>query len=129
MRQTSKARRREQYIHCALKMYEGLEEWYDEHPEATFAEIEQQARASRRELMGQAMEIVINGRSTGAQVEAPRCKECGQAMVLHEYREKTIQGLEGDTRLERAYYVCPDGCGQTLFPPGPTIEAAEGAVE
>ena len=31
---------------------------------------------------------------------------------------RTIRGLEGDTRLERAYYVCPQCSGETIFPPG-----------
>jgi len=34
------------------------------------------------------------------------------------YRDWWIHGLKGETRLERAYYVCPECKGETLFPPG-----------
>jgi len=32
------------------------------------------------------------------------------------YREWGLHGLEGDSRLDRAYYVCPDCKGETIFP-------------
>lgn len=83
-----------------------------------------EARQKRRELMGQALAVLINGRDSGL-VEAPCCSQCGSRMHFHEYRSKTIRGLEGETTLERAYYVCPQGCGETFFPPGPETETAE----
>jgi hypothetical protein len=39
-------------------------------------------------------------------------------MEFKEYRRWGISGLEGETVLMRAYYVCPDCTGETLFPPG-----------
>lgn len=87
-------------------------------PEASFGEIEEEARQRRRELMGRALEILINGRDTGFQVQLPRCAVCGAEM-----------DFEGDTRLERAYYVCPDCEDQGLFPPGPKTEAAQRPLE
>jgi hypothetical protein len=50
-------------------------------------------------------------------------------MEFKDYHGWTIHGLEGDTRLERAYYVCPDCEGQTLFPPGPQAAVAPGSLE
>lgn len=129
VRGLSRAQRRRRYLQCAVEMWEKFEQWYDNHPEATFGEIEEQARTERRELMGKALEVLINGRDTGYLVHAPQCDSCGEEMLFHEYREKTIRGLEGDTRLERAYYVCPKGCGETLFPPGRDAGVASGSVE
>jgi hypothetical protein len=40
----------------AERMYEQLEKWYDKHPEASFGEIEAEARKRRRELMGKTLE-------------------------------------------------------------------------
>ncbi len=122
-RQLSRAQRRELFLQCAATVFEKLEGWYDEHPDASFGEIEAEARRQRRVLMGAELELLINGRSTGLQVEAPHCSCCGSELQFHEYRRKTIRGLEGNTCLERAYYVCPKGCGETLFPPGPETEA------
>jgi hypothetical protein len=103
----------------AKRMYEQLEDWYDKHPEASFGEIEAEARKRRRELMGKALEQLVNGRDTGAQVELPFCQQCSGKMKFAGYREWSIHGLEGDSTLERAYYVCPNCKGETLFPPGP----------
>jgi hypothetical protein len=110
-------------------MFDVLEDWYDEHPDASFGEIEAEARRQRRELMGQALAILINGRDRGFQLEGPRCKKCKQSMEFQRYRGWTIYGLEGDTRLERAYYVCPECSGETLFPPGSETAVAGGSLE
>ena len=125
MKRLSRAQRRERFLQLADVAFDRLEVWCDAHPEATYGEIEAEARRQRRELMGQALEVLINGRDNGVRTEAPRCSQCGEEMQFHEYRAKTIRGLEGDTCLQRAYYVCPRGCGETFFPPGPDSETAQ----
>lgn len=125
----SRAQRRAAFGERAIQMFDALEDWYDEHPDASFGEIEAEARRQRRELMGQALAILINGRDRGFQLAASRCQECGQLMEFQGYRGWAIYGLEGDTRLERAYYVCPHCAGETLFPPGWETAAAGGSLE
>ena len=117
-RRMSRRERKKQFMAVAERMYERLEEWYDAHPEATFGEIEQKARKLRREAMGKGLEIVINGRDTGQRAEGVVCKCCGEEMAFKGYLPWRVCGLEGDTRLERAYYVCPSCKGETFFPPG-----------
>jgi len=117
-RQMSRQERKETFLGEAEATYDELEAWYDKHPAASFGEIEIEARRQRREMMGRAMSILVNGRDAGKQVKAPRCGRCGLAMRFKGYRWKTVIGLEGDTELERAYYVCPECKGETLFPPG-----------
>ena len=114
----SRARRRAVFAEMAIQAFEGLEEWYDEHPDASFGEIEAEARRVRRELMGRALGLLINGRDEGFQLEAPGCQKCGQAMRFEGYRPWGISGLEGDTQLMRAYYTCRHCSGGTFFPPG-----------
>lgn len=128
-RQMSRARRREAMMRAAEEMIERLETWYDAHSDACFGEIEEQARQERRAWMGQVLEVVVNGRDTGFQLEPPCCEACGMEMEFKDYHDWTVHGLEGDTRLERAYYVCPECEGQTLFPPGPEAAAAPGSLE
>ena len=128
-RTLSRNQRRAAFVEAAVEMFEQMEVWYDEHPEASFGEIEAQARQQRRQLMGEALGLLINGRDTGFRLEEPVCARCGQAMKFEGYRSWTIHGLEGDTRLERAYYVCPNGCGETIFPPGPETDVACGSLE
>ena len=42
-----------------------MEEWYDMHPEASYGEIEAEAREGRRELMGKGSGIWMNGGDNG----------------------------------------------------------------
>ena len=128
-RPMSRAQRVEAFLGEARQMYSDLEKWYEAHPEASFGEIEEEARQRRRALMGHALEILINSRDTGFQVQLPRCSVCSTEMDFEGYKDWTIYGLEGDTRLERAYYVCPDCEDQGLFPPGPETEAAQRPLE
>lgn len=125
----SRAQRRAAFLESAARKFDELEDWYDQHPEASFGEIEAEARRCRRELMGQALAILINGRDKGFQLEAPSCPQCGQPMKFERYRSWTVFGLEGDTELVRAYYVCPYGCGETVFPPGSEAEVESGSLE
>ena len=129
MRKMSRRRRKEAFMMAASEAFEGLEEWYDKHPEATFGEIEQEARRRRREMMGKALEVVINGRDNGVEVEGIYCERCGVEMELKEYLPWTVHGLEGDSKLERAYYICPECKGETIFPPGQETGTAEGSLE
>ena len=129
VRVMSRVQRRAMFIEHAAQMFDALEGWYDKHPDASFGEIEAEARRRRRELMGEALAILINGRDQGFQLEPPVCEECGQPMKFERYRGWTIYGLEGDTQLMRAYYVCPRCSGDTLFPPGQETAIAEGSLE
>jgi hypothetical protein len=128
-RQMSRAQREAVFLEKAAQMYSALEDWYERHPEARFGEIEVEARRLRRELMGEGLAVLINGRDTGYQLQAPCCSKCGQAMEFKGHRRWGISGLEGETALMRAYYVCPVCKGETLFPPGPETTAESGSLE
>jgi hypothetical protein len=112
----SRARREAAFLEVAKQMHQELEGWYDQHPAASFGEIEAEVRKKRRELMGRELELLINGRETGFAFESPLCPRCRQAMEFEGYRKWGVHGLEGDSVLERAYYVCPECVGETLFP-------------
>jgi hypothetical protein len=128
-RRMSRAQRRDAFLAEANKMFEAVEAWYDDHPDASFGEIEQEARVRRRAFMGQALAILVNGRDTGQQIDPPRCRICSAKMDFEDYRDWTLHGLEGDTTLERAYYVCPRCEREGLFPPGQQTEAAPRSSE
>ncbi len=55
-RPQSRLRRQAAFMKEAERMYEQLEDWYDQHPEASFGEIEAQGRKRRRDLMGKTLE-------------------------------------------------------------------------
>lgn len=125
----SRSERRAAFLAEAGQMFDSLEEWYEQHPTASFGEIEAEARPRRRDLMGKGLAVLINGRDTGYQIAPPLCPACGKPMDFEDYREKTVFGLEGDTALSRAYYVCPRCEGQTLSPPRPDAAVAPRSLE
>lgn len=114
----SRSQRKAAFLQAADEMYERLEAWYDAHPAATFEELEQELRPQRRALMGDALATLIVGRDSGYQPSAPPCPQCGQPLTLEGYRPWTVKGLEGDSVLERAYYVCPACAGAAFSPSG-----------
>ena len=128
-RQMSRAQREAAFLKQATQMYGALEEWYDQHPAASFGEIEAEARRVRRELMGEALAVLVNGRDTGYQPQALACAGCGGAMAYKGHRGWRLAGLEGETTLMRAYYVCPDCPGETFFPPGSETAVASRSLE
>lgn len=129
-RRMTKRQRKAAFLAAADEVFEELEAWYDAHPEATFGEIEEEARKRRRELMGRALEIVVNGRDSGYQLEGIECGECGRRMQYKgEEFKRTIYSLEGDVRLERAYYVCSKCEEETIFPPGREVGVERGSLE
>ncbi|MGD8245342.1 MAG: hypothetical protein PVI63_09140 [Anaerolineae bacterium] len=129
-RRMSRQQRKEAFLGAASDTYDELEAWYDAHPEATFGEVEEKAREKRRELMGKALEVLVNGRDTGYQIEGIQCAKCRRRMEYKGERfKRTVYSFEGDVDLERAYYVCPECEGETIFPPGREADAEGGPLE
>ena len=128
-RPLSRDQRRATFMQAAGQLFDILEDWYDQHPEATFGELEAEARHQRRRLMGSTLALLVNGRDRGLQVAAPTCPHCAQPMEFQGYRARTVVGLEGDTRLERAYYTCPRCPRTTRFPPRPQTPSPHGSLE
>lgn len=58
----------EQFLALAAQAYDELERWYDQHPDATFAEIEAKAREVQQALMGRGLEILIYQRRHTADI-------------------------------------------------------------
>lgn len=121
--------RKRKVLEAANHMFEALEAWYDAHPDASYGDIEEEARQQRRKLMGDVLAVLINGRDAGFELQLPRCAKCGREMAFEGYSDWTVHGLEGDATLERAYYLCPECAGQGIFPPGPQTRVAPRSLE
>ena len=128
-RPMSRAHRRAAFLDAAAELFDDLDTWYDQHPDATFEDIEARARPPRRSFMGTTLALLINGRDCGMQLDPPLCPNCGAPFDFEGYRKRTVVGLEGDTQLERAYYTCPRCDKQTLFPPRHQTPPASGPLE
>ena len=110
----SRSQRKAAFLQAAEDMYERLEGWYDAHPAATFEELEQELRAAASGTDGgcaghahRGARQWLPGQCAGA------CPQCRQPLAFEGYRPWTVKGLEGDSVLDRAYYVCPACAGQT----------------
>ena len=123
-RQTS-SEAREEFLRRAESLWDEFNAWYQDHPEATLDEMEAELGKQRRAILGDFLELSLRQGDLGATPEAPSCSQCGKPMVFKGYPEKEIHGLEADTKIPRAYYVCPT-CGIGFFPPGPSSMPEEG---
>lgn len=123
-RQTS-SEARDEFLRRAEELWDEFNGWYQDHPEATFDEMEAELGKRRRAILGDVVELGLRQGDLGATPEAPSCKGCGRVMVFKGYPKKEVHGLEADAKIPRAYYVCPT-CKVGIFPPGPSSTPEEG---
>lgn len=112
-----------EFMAAAERLWATLTAWHDDHPEATFDEMEEEVGSQGRVVLGELMGLVLRRGDLGAEAEGLRCERCGREMVFKGYPTKTVHGLKVDVRLPRAYYVCPH-CQVGVFPPGSAVEVA-----
>jgi ribosomal protein L34E len=90
--------------------------------------IEQQLQVMSREVMGRVVEQVVAAIAGARSEEKPRCPECGQPMRrVDAARPRQLQGLVGDYRIERAYYLCT-ACHQGYYPVDERLGIGIGAL-
>ena len=118
----SRAQREVEFLEVATNMEGQLADWYDQHPAASLGEMETEARRLRRELRGVGLAVLITGRDTGCQLDAPPCPPCGPPPQFVGYRPWRGSGLEGEPAFARADDVCRAGEAQPFFPPGSETE-------
>jgi uncharacterized protein with PIN domain len=94
-----------------------MDQWRQEHPQATLTEIEEAVEAELGQVRKQLVErMAVAAAETEHAV--PVCPQCGQNMVKNGRRRRKLKGKEGETiQLDRQQWRCLD-CGATLFPPG-----------
>lgn len=124
----SRGEARQVFLEEAGQLWDEFNGWSEAHPEATLLDYERQLTPRRRRLMGRMMELFLSQGDLGMKAEGLKCEQCGRAMAFKGYVGKGVNHLEGDSRLNRAYYHCPH-CEAGLFPPGSASETASGSME
>jgi hypothetical protein len=99
---------REAFVRRAERLWDEFNAWYEEHPEATFDEMEEELGQQRRAVLGELLELSLERKDLGATAEGRMCEKCGRPMVFKGYARKRVHGLEVDAEIPRAYYVCPN---------------------
>jgi YgiT-type zinc finger domain-containing protein len=112
-----------QWEALAADVFLGMKAWRQQHPRATFKEIEQaldrQLSALRARLL-QDVALASAAATAGAQPpgDRPGCPACGGAVAARGRDTRAVTTTHGQTvTLTRSYLVCP-ACGTGLFPPG-----------
>jgi RNase P subunit RPR2 len=101
----------------------GMKEWRRQHPKATLREIEEEVSKQMSRLGAQMMQDVAQSSTatdwtSQPRAKAPRCPQCGTALVSRGKRRRRLQSSGGaEVELLRSYGTCPT-CGVGLFPPG-----------
>jgi endogenous inhibitor of DNA gyrase (YacG/DUF329 family) len=99
----------------------GIAEWRQQHPKATFREIEEEVDQRLSVLRAK---MIADAALSSAQAEWEKdspevlCPSCGKPLEKKGKKKRRLQTRGGqEVGLEREYGVCPE-CGQGIFPPG-----------
>jgi len=99
----------------------GMTEWRQQHPTATFREIEAEVDKRLSVLRARMLSDAAIGSGQAkweASSRAARCPACGARLEQNGKKKRKLQTRGGqEVELEREYGVCPK-CGQGIFPPG-----------
>lgn len=103
------------------EIMQGVAEWREQHPKATFreieAEIEKRLAALRAQMISDtAMQSAQTEWESGA--AGVVCPKCGEKLEKKGKKKRKLETQGGrEVELIREYGVCPK-CGQGIFPPG-----------
>jgi len=99
----------------------GVAEWRQQHPEATFRELEEEVDRRLSVLRAKMIaDAALSMRQREWEQGSPDvvCPECGQPLERKGKKKRSLQMRGGqEVELEREYGECPV-CGQGIFPPG-----------
>jgi predicted RNA-binding Zn-ribbon protein involved in translation (DUF1610 family) len=103
------------------KIMQGIADWREQHPRATFREIEEEVDKRLSELRAK---MLSDTAMASAQAEWEKgaagvvCPQCGEQLEKKGKKKRTLQTQGGrEVELVREYGVCPK-CGWGIFPPG-----------
>ena len=106
----------------AEEVFLGMKRWREEHPRATWIEIERALEERLALLRGHMLEDAAHAspaadfRGAGA-AERPRCPACGGPLLaVGQKRRRLTTAHDRPITLDRSAGRCP-ACGTALFPP------------
>ena len=100
-----------------------IREWREQHPKATFREIEEavdrlMAKARVRFIQDVALASEVRSISRESEDDRPPCPRCGGRLESRgEATRRVSTSHDQPIKLRRGRGVCP-ACGTGLFPPG-----------
>jgi ribosomal protein S27AE len=109
---------RDRWLAEAAERFAALDAWRQDHPRATWTEIEAALDAQLGPLRAQLLgDTAMASAATDLRGERPRCPRCGERLEAAGSRRRRLRGEGGrPIDVERTYARCP-ACGHGLFPP------------
>jgi hypothetical protein len=110
-------------VSAGLQDVLGMTQWRQEHPKATWQEIEAAVDERINQLRAQLIEDLVQmGETEGwgqkPEAERPPCATCGKPLSVRGEHTRFIQTQGGEAvKLTRTYGTCPE-CGVGVFLPG-----------
>ena len=90
--------------------------------------IERHLQEVSRRVLGRVVEAVVTTIAAAQPIARPSCGRCQQPMrAVDRARPRALQGLVGDFRVRRAYFVC-DRCGRGVAPLDERLGLGPGAL-
>jgi hypothetical protein len=117
VKKVSRAQLREKMLKQAMGEIDKVLEWYEEHPDSTLREIEEQLEKIRLMILSGAIEGMVEMRSSGYEIEKVRCPECGEEMEYKGEKRRGKMTTVGEMSYERSYHWCAS-CRKGFFPSG-----------
>jgi hypothetical protein len=112
-----------QQVSAGVRDVLGITHWRNEHPQATWAEIEAVVDERMNHLRAQVLQEVVQMGETQEwrkipEAERPSCATCGKPLSARGKQTRYLQTTGGEAvKLTRTYGTCPT-CGVGFFPPG-----------
>ena len=98
-----------------------IAEWREEHPRATFREIEAEIDRRLDEYRAQVLSDTANLSASAEWIDGqdgPECPVCGSRLEGKGKKKRSLQTRGGnEVKKDREHDICPV-CGQAIFPPG-----------
>jgi hypothetical protein len=110
---------RERWLAETAERFAALDAWRQEHPRATWTEIEAAVEAQLGPLRADLLrETALASEATELGGARPTCPDCGARLQGAGAHRRHLRGEQDiPIALERTYARCPV-CGTGLFPPG-----------
>jgi hypothetical protein len=108
---------RQRWAQLAEEAFTGVAAWRQQHPQATFREIEAAIDERLAAVRARMLEDAALA-SAATVVSGQACPSCGQSLrPAGRHRRQVLTTQDQVVTLERQYGQCP-ACGAGLFPPG-----------
>jgi hypothetical protein len=128
VKEVSRAQLRERILKQAMGEIDKVLAWYEEHPDSTLREMEEQLEKIRLKILSQAIEGIVEMRSSGYEIEKVDCPRCGREMEYKGEKKRDKMTTVGEMSYARSHHWCAS-CEEGFFPCGQSVAGGQQPLE